>query len=128
MMMRQFVYRILLCVYMLCCVYRIQDYYRKLQEKQRTQPPDSSYTQQSDYGTYPRGDRLRINPSHSHSQTPPPVPPHGVPANHQHYNDNSGNRAEQLANIRAQHQRRHHERQGQHCTSLLYNYLTNNRE
>mgnify|MGYP001793841762 CR=1 FL=1 len=77
--------------------FRIQDYYKRFQEKQ--QPSPESHSQQSDFGTYPRGDRLRINPTTSGA---PPVPPHGLPPE----------RADKLANIRAEYQRQHQERRG----------------
>ncbi|XP_067934724.1 partitioning defective protein 3-like isoform X4 [Watersipora subatra] len=80
---------------------RIQDYYKRLHEKQKAQVAES-YSQQPEFGTYPRNERSRGNSS----SNPPPVPPHA----------NNYAKAEQLASIRAQHQRRHQDRQGQYPT------------
>ncbi|XP_067934737.1 partitioning defective 3 homolog isoform X16 [Watersipora subatra] len=80
---------------------KIQDYYKRLHEKQKAQVAES-YSQQPEFGTYPRNERSRGNSS----SNPPPVPPHA----------NNYAKAEQLASIRAQHQRRHQDRQGQYPT------------
>lgn len=84
-----------------------------MHEKNKSQLQDNHYSQpQPEFGTYPRGDRLRITPS----AIPPPVPPHA--------NNNTQDRAEHLASVRAQHQRRHNDRHGMLPICLFYHNLS----
>jgi len=102
--------------------YRIEEHYKRLQEKAGTTTREG-LQQQPDYGTYPRGDRLRINPSApvmpSHSQS------HNGPSSGSQSHGASRpslegvSRAEKLASVRAEHQKKHSERRGEWCSGVF---------